>query len=110
MPVSTAAHKPESSHRSKVEFYNRLKINREFDRNNYALVEQPSSDDDDAIYRFATPMDPLSALLYNLEHSKNIYKLFYITIVFKDMSHKEAHEYCSARKGLEGIASILKAS
>ena len=79
----------------------------------YVLVEGPGADNDLAIYRFETPEDPTRVLLHKLVFgatqglSKNIYKLYSITVVFKDMSHKEALEYCATHKSLNGFTAIL---
>ena len=113
----STAQDPDLSHPPKVEFYDKLKINRKFGMNNYALIERPNSDSDPAIYRFATSEDPTTILLHNLVYgatqglSKNVYKMYHnIMIVFKDMSHKEALEYCGSHKSLEGWTAILNRS
>ena len=80
---------------------------------NYTLVERPVSDIAPAIYKFAKTFGQGTEVLHNLVFgmtqglSKNVYKIYHTTLVFKDMSHKEAVEYCARHEDLKRFRYIL---
>ena len=100
----------------KVEFRDRLELNGNLRSNDFVLSEGPRSDDDPAIYHFAMAKDPLKVILDNLVFNtrqgipNNINRLYRITLVFHDMSHKEIFEYCAEHQPLNGLTSILTGS
>ena len=104
---------PDFSDGPKVQFYHKLKINWKFGLNNYVLVQRPNSENDPAFYRFATPGDATRQMFHNIVFgatqglSRNIYKLYNITVVFKNMSHREALDYCARHETSRDIISLL---
>jgi hypothetical protein len=107
---------PDLSHGPKVQFYNKLKINWKFGLNNYIAVQRPNSDNDPAFYRFATPGDATRQMFHNIVFgatqglSRNIYKLYNVTLVFKNMSHGQALDYCSRHKTSRDMIALLSGS
>lgn len=111
--TTPTSQQPDLSHGPKVRFYDRLKINWKFGMTNYALVERPSADTAPALYRFGKPIEPTREMLHNLVFgvtqglSKNVYKLYVITVVFSNMTHNEAVDYCARHSGLERFGNYL---
>jgi hypothetical protein len=110
---TNAPTEPDLTHGPKVRFYHQLRINWKFGMTNYLLVEHPASDFDPPIFKFAKTLEPRTEVLHNLIFgvtqglSKNVYKLYYTTLVFKDMSHKEAVDTCARHVELTRFARIL---
>jgi hypothetical protein len=104
---------PDLTHGPKVEFYHRLKINWKFGLSDYVLVQRPMAPTAPAIYRFATPSDDTRKMLHNWLFgatqglSKNVYKVYTITVIFKDTSHQDALEYCQNHKTSTHLISML---
>ena len=98
-----------------IRFYQYLRINWKFSMaNEYALVQKPASNDDAAIYRFASapnaPSQPVRNALFGITQgfSKNFYKQYSVTISFQGMSHKEVLEFCSKHETSREMICILE--